>query len=379
MTIIAAHEAFCQYLVLLRNQSPKTVKGHQNSLSSLRSFAPHLEQLTEVSDSLVERFFFWGRTKREWRASTFHTHHKHLNVFFAWAMKKGHANSNPFLAVEKPRLEQRVPKRLSRDDSMRLIEAAACIPWGSTFRARRNTAMIAVFIYAGLRRGELLDLSLEDVDLRNQVLFIRQAKGAKDRLVPIPDRLLHTLESYAELRRGWAGSSSHFFVSAVKDCGFTYAGLKRVRNRIVKETGVYFYFHQLRHTYATLMLEGGCDIYSLAKMMGHNDIRTTTIYLSASVEHLRRESAKHPLNNWQDANTFRKELETTPSLFTRGGHRYAAVRGEPRTRVLKRHIIPTSAHRPDPEDMSENSAVAVRQRICESNGRARPRQVGRGQ
>ena len=65
---------------------------------------------------------------------------------------------------------------------------------------------------------------------------------------------------------------------------------------IIKSTsGVKFTIHGLRHTFATLMIEGGCDIYSLSKMMGHSDIKTTTIYLSASVEHLRDQMKKHPL------------------------------------------------------------------------------------
>lgn len=54
--------------------------------------------------------------------------------------------------------------------------------------------------------------------------------------------------------------------------------------------------HQLRHTFATLMLEGGCDIYTLSQMMGHSDLRTTAIYLGASVEHMRAQMAKHPLS-----------------------------------------------------------------------------------
>ena len=58
-----------------------------------------------------------------------------------------------------------------------------------------------------------------------------------------------------------------------------------------------FTIHKLRHTFATLMLEGGVDIYSLSKMMGHSDIKTTTIYLSASAELLRSQMTKHPLND----------------------------------------------------------------------------------
>jgi site-specific recombinase XerD len=60
-------------------------------------------------------------------------------------------------------------------------------------------------------------------------------------------------------------------------------------------SGVSFHIHMLRHTFATLMLEGGCDIYSLSRMMGHSDIKTTTIYLSATAEHLRAQMGKHPM------------------------------------------------------------------------------------
>lgn len=67
-------------------------------------------------------------------------------------------------------------------------------------------------------------------------------------------------------------------------------------NRIQKTTKINFHTHQLRHTFATLMLEGGCDIFSLSRMMGHSDIKTTTIYLSATAKHLQEQMDKHPLN-----------------------------------------------------------------------------------
>ena len=75
------------------------------------------------------------------------------------------------------------------------------------------------------------------------------------------------------------------------------SGLKNLAVQLRKASKINFTIHKLRHTFATLMLEGGCDIYSLSKMMGHSDIKTTTIYLSASTEHLRLQMTKHPLNN----------------------------------------------------------------------------------
>ncbi len=79
--------------------------------------------------------------------------------------------------------------------------------------------------------------------------------------------------------------------------GFTSSGLKRLVGQLKKASGLSFTIHKLRHTFATLMLEGGCDIFSLSKMMGHSDIKTTTIYLSATAEHLRSQITKHPLNS----------------------------------------------------------------------------------
>ena len=81
-----------------------------------------------------------------------------------------------------------------------------------------------------------------------------------------------------------------------KDQRFTADGLKKVIVIIRERTGIHLTPHALRHTFATLMLEGGCDIFSLSKMMGHSDIKTTTVYLSTSVQHLQSQIMKHPLN-----------------------------------------------------------------------------------
>lgn len=77
--------------------------------------------------------------------------------------------------------------------------------------------------------------------------------------------------------------------------GFTEHGMKGLVEKIVKVSDK-FNLHKLRHTFATLMLKGGCEIFSLPKMMGHSDIKITTIYLAASAQHLREQILKHPLN-----------------------------------------------------------------------------------
>ena len=136
-----------------------------------------------------------------------------------------------------------------------------------------------------------------DVDIENMSLFIRQGKGNKDRVVPICYTLASTLKRYQEERKRLGKTCPEFFASLNLNVGYTNNGLKRLVEQLRKATGLVFSVHKLRHTFATLMLEGGCDIYSLSKMMGHSDIKTTTIYLSASTELLRSQMTKHPLND----------------------------------------------------------------------------------
>ena len=139
-------------------------------------------------------------------------------------------------------------------------------------------------------------LKCTDIDLDNNVICVRQGKGSKDRVAPIPYRLVQILQKYSEERRRLKKTCPEFFASLNRDKGYTIHGLKRLVQQVREASGIHFGIHQLRHTFATLMIEGGCDIYSLSKMMGHSDIKTTTIYLSASVEHLRGQMDKHPLN-----------------------------------------------------------------------------------
>jgi site-specific recombinase XerD len=149
---------------------------------------------------------------------------------------------------------------------------------------------------AGLRKNELLKLKCNDVEIENLSLFIRQGKGNKDRIVPINYKLAETLNKYLVERKRLNKKCPEFFTSYTHNQGFTHSGLVRLVDKIKKSSGINFHIHKLRHTFATLMLEGGCDIYSLSKMMGHNDIKTTTIYLAANIDHLRAQILKHPMS-----------------------------------------------------------------------------------
>mmetsp|Transcript_22804 Transcript_22804/g.37936 ORF Transcript_22804/g.37936 Transcript_22804/m.37936 type:complete len:140 (-) Transcript_22804:4435-4854(-) len=132
--------------------------------------------------------------------------------------------------------------------------------------------------------------------LRNVVSsFVRSGKGNKDRFVPMNQDLAEHLRPYLRERDKLKRQCPYFFVSLKLDQRMGTKAVPRLVGKLRTASGVHFSPHMLRHTFATLMLEGGADIFAISKMMGHSDIKTTTIYLSASASHLQVEVEKHPL------------------------------------------------------------------------------------
>jgi len=296
MNIKKLHDSFCQHQLMFKNMSPITIKAYQITMKIFLKLLPDDTSIEQVDFLKVQQFFYWGRTEKNWMPATFLSHHKHLNVFFRWAKKRKFIADNPLDEIEKPKLPKTLPKALKKEEAFRILEMSANYPYPFRYLKFRNHAIFAILLYTGLRKNELLQLKCSHVDLENMTLFINLGKGNKDRIVPIPFPLKTILEKYIVERKRLNKTCPEFFASLNRDCGFTHSGMKRLVDKIKEATGINFHVHKLRHTFATLMIEGGCDIYSLSKMMGHNDIKTTTIYLSASVEHLRGEMSKHPLN-----------------------------------------------------------------------------------
>lgn len=296
MDIQILAQKFYEHSTFIRGYSKATIRRYKYVIGF---YCRHtgIRNINEVTEENVRALFLYGRTQRQWQINTYLVFYKSLLVFFRWCVKEGVLTNNPILAIETPKLEKRLPSKLTKQDSLRLLETTYNYPYEYTFLRYRNHAILSTFIFAGLRKQELLNLKYADVDIENLTIFVRQGKGSKDRIIPISYTLAQSLKQYLEYRKNLKRTCPEFFTSLTRNHGFTESGLKRVVEQINQASGVRFTVHKLRHTFATLMLEGGCDIYSLSRMMGHSDIKTTTIYLAATAEHLRSQMTKHPLNN----------------------------------------------------------------------------------
>jgi integrase len=182
---------------------------------------------------------------------------------------------------------------LTKADATRVLSWVRAYDWGSAFVAARNTALIATFVLAGLRRSEVRQLEWSDVDLETEtgVLHVRAGKGrhgGKPRDVPMTDQLRAILSAYHELRRRRcapekpdddSGSyATAFFVSAVKDVAVADVTLKRLFQTIERATGIHASPHILRHTFCTLLSQSGVSDRLAMQAMGHADLRMLQRY-----------------------------------------------------------------------------------------------------
>ena len=163
----------------------------------------------------------------------------------------------------------------------------------------RDRAVLEVFYSCGLRRNELIELACRDVDYARGTVFVRCGKGAKDRYVPIGERALFWLRLYNELVRPHFVTDrfpNHLFLSSV-GTPLCPDWLSRSVRRYIALAGIEKRgsCHLLRHTVATLMLEGGADIRYVAEMLGHTRLETTQRYTRVSIDRLRTVHASaHP-------------------------------------------------------------------------------------
>jgi integrase/recombinase XerD len=178
----------------------------------------------------------------------------------------------------------------------------------------RDRAILETLYSTGMRRIEMVNLKLWDLDLERGTVTIRQGKGKKDRIIPIGDRAAAWVRKYLDESRPKLVSEPDDQVVFLSNAGepFSLDYLTEMVRDYVENSGVgkQGACHLFRHTMATLMLEGGADIRFIQAMLGHADLRTTQIYLHVAIRQLQEiHRATHPAKLEKE----KRELPETPA------------------------------------------------------------------
>jgi integrase/recombinase XerD len=210
-----------------------------------------------------------------------------MRSFYRYLRREGTLAHDPTAELRGPRKRARLPRALSRDEVARLLRE----PRGTEPAALRDRALLELMYASGLRVSEAAGLELADIDLEERVLRAR-GKGSKERLVPIGRQAVAALRAYCSRGRpilldAEAGASVLFLNH--RGSPLTRQGLYKIIQGHARRAGLERKMspHTLRHTFATHLLAGGCDLRSLQEMLGHADLATTQVYTHLSAERLK--------------------------------------------------------------------------------------------
>jgi len=287
----------------VQNYAERTVENREVYLRFFIEWCEDrgLSRPAEITKPIIERYqrylFHYRKDNGEpLSVRSQYTRLVPVRAYFKWLAKANHILYNPASEVELPRLEKRLPKHVL---SVPEAETILNQPDATTPMGIRDRAILETLYSTGIRRMEVINLHLFDVDFDRGTLMVRQGKGHKDRMVPVGERALAWIAKYRDEGRphltGPADDGSLFLTNLGE--AFTRSRMTQLVRSYVQaaDIGKSGACHLFRHTMATLMLENGADIRFIQAMLGHVSVATTQIYTQVSIRQLKEiHAATHP-------------------------------------------------------------------------------------
>jgi integrase/recombinase XerD len=344
-SVAALAARYLDHLTMTRGLSRESKKSTRLRLARFASYLDErgIARPIEVTKEVLEQYqrSVFNHRRKDGRPLRRTTQNQYLIVvrtFFRWLQKERVILYNPAEELELLKEEKTLPRHVLRADEVDEVLNAIDVTQPSGLRDR---ALLETMYSAGIRRHEAGGLKVFDLDMERGMLMVREGKGKKDRVVPIGERALSWIQKYLdEVRPFWVKDEDDgaLFLS---DRG-TALSLRMITNigrKRIEASGLYQpgdACHILRHSAATLMLEGGADIRYIQEFLGHAQLSTTEIYTKVSIEKLKEvHEATHPAR-MQTTKTTAAELAgdaiaapAEASSFAADSARMRAERDEP--------------------------------------------------
>lgn len=180
--------------------------------------------------------------------------------------------------IARPRREYKLPHYLTREEVSRIF---------ATVKNTKHKCILSLIYACGLRVGELIRIQLTDIDPAQRLLLVRQSKGNKDRVIPLPESLLNILNEYANAYR----PQVYLFEGEQPRTPYTERSVQAIFKQAVNKSGIrntQASPHWLRHSYATHIMEMGTNVRDLQTLLGHKNLKTTEIYTHISSTNFNR-------------------------------------------------------------------------------------------
>ena len=315
--------SFLDYSITILNKSPNSVKEYNYDIANFLKFMMiHFKLTNETDYEQIDITKFSEQDLKKITLSDIHSYVSHLaidnkskattrarkistiRIFFKYLSQKTNIlEVNPAQNLETPKLEKRMPKYLSLDDSKKLLNAADN---QDNRNYKRDYAITTLFLNCGMRLSELVGINMNDIDF-NECKMTVIGKGNKERTIYLNKSCMVAINDYISsrppqslIKRDSKNSEKALFLSEQKK-RISNRTVQAIINKELQQAGLdskNLSVHKLRHTAATLMYQyGNVDIRALQELLGHQSISTTEIYTHVSNEQVRDAVERNPLNN----------------------------------------------------------------------------------
>lgn len=272
-------QQLCNYLTLtqreliIRNYSSKTLKSYITCLKKFFVYTIAEQNNKQSHTDLIKNFLQYKISSCS--ASTLNVHINAIKFFYKNILHKN------FPKIKHAKKQNKLPIVLSYNEILQLI---------NSYTNKKHKLIIALAYGAGLRISEVQNLCVSDIDFQREHIHLKDAKGQKDRLTLLPNKLIQFLFDIAKFKN----PNEKLFLSNREQI-YTTTTLQKIFRQGLKRAQIQkpATFHSLRHSFATHLLENGTDIRFIQELLGHNNLRTTQRYTHVSSPALK--NIKSPL------------------------------------------------------------------------------------
>ncbi len=289
-------ENFIDYLKYQRNYSSFTCSNYKRDLDEYKSFldVSKLNYNGVKYNNCKDYIIFLNKKNNS--KSTISRKLSSIRTFYKYLVLNNITKNNPFLLVSSPKKDKRIPKFINYNNMEEILN----IPNLNSKEGQRERLIIEILYASGVRVRELVNIKLKDIDFNNKTIIIF-GKGSKERIVSFGDYALEIMNLYIKEGRNLLlnGIKSEYLIVGDKRENLTTRRIEQIIDNIVKKTSIKLNItpHMFRHTFATHLLDNGCDLLVVQELLGHESLSSTEIYTHVSNEHLRDVYLKcHPRN-----------------------------------------------------------------------------------
>ncbi|MDY0339760.1 MAG: tyrosine recombinase [Coriobacteriia bacterium] len=287
-------DAFLEHLRVERNLSPRTVTAYASDLGGFCDWAVREDVHVLDADHRRLRRYLAELDRAQYSKRTIARRLAALRSFYRYLVRMQFLTASPAAVLATPKTPQRLPGVTPES----LIDQLLGLPDTETPLGARDLAILELLYASGLRVSELTGLDIGDVDLASATVRV-MGKGARERIVPIHPLAAKRLQEYLTVGRtrlDKGAASGAYFLNRL-GTRLTSGGVRRMLDRYLQqlEQCAHITPHDLRHSFATHLLEGGADLRTVQELLGHVALSTTQIYTHVSTRHLREvHKGAHP-------------------------------------------------------------------------------------